>query len=202
MDDLDYGDEYNDYGDYGGGFDGGYDDTCGYGGLEDNCLDGDDFDEENAEFEDYGGDDFIEDNIAPSEEYETRLEFSAFERMGIPGTLQVPVITNMRKATDLERFTEFTNSIALNIVNDFNRFLFSGDVTNILNKIEKIDNTKYKNPLGYVLGYIVSNGTGNINRESLEKVFSKLDKFNELYPTANIKKADVIRYGRYWKTLV
>lgn len=55
-------------------------------------------------------------------------------------------------------------------------------------------NIRYRNPLCYILGYIVTNGGRSIDMAKFTMIVKNLKQFEG----SNITEPDVIRYGRYW----
>ncbi len=186
-----------------------YDDFGDYDEENPNYDEYADYDEENPDYDDYGedgedveGDTFEESKNIYEEDYETRPSFDAFNRIGAPGAILAPVIRDIRKATPKERFIEFTNSMALAIKDKYKNFLYDGDIAPLLSNIENVKNVGYKNPLGYILGYISIDKYGNINKDRINTIFDNLESINsEIAPTANITKPDVLRYARLWKNI-
>lgn len=62
----------------------------------------------------------------------------------------------------------------------------------ILQSVSSRDNMIYKNPYGYILGYIGSRGGKGITKDSMEQAF------NNIGSTEGIEEPDVIRYSVFW----
>lgn len=134
---------------------------------------------------------------------EFRPEVDVFERVGLPDQYLVPDIKNIRKSTPKERFINFVNSIANSIKEEFKDFITEDEIIIILKQSEKIPFIEFKNPLGFIVGYLVINSRRDIDDFKYKKITkpNNLKKLNELLPTANLTEPDIIRYARLWKTI-
>jgi hypothetical protein len=108
--------------------------------------------------------------------------------------------TQLELQTDpVKRFLVYTNSTAVNfstnkLLPGLNRY----DVEEINKKAEEVRHPRYKNPLGFVLGYyIIKDGGNGINVGHLKYVREHSDILSSDRP---IKMEDVLRYGRLWLT--
>ena len=96
--------------------------------------------------------------------------------------------------TPQEKLSEAVNAIAWNYKSD-GVFSFSErDIDELLGKIHLLDNPKVTNPIGYILGYVATNGGKNMN--NIESVMSKIKK--GMIRDANVQPPDVIRYAKLW----
>ena len=70
----------------------------------------------------------------------------------------------------------------------------------LLEKINSIKNVRFKNPLGYVLGYYV-NDISNIGNKYINKTkFKKIKKIVKAESEV-ISLPDIIRYSRMWSKI-
>jgi hypothetical protein len=93
-----------------------------------------------------------------------------------------------------ERFRAQVDAIARNIHGEGWLIFEDDDINCMMNMIKNIDDPKYLNPTGFILGYYISvNGT-DINIQKINKVFKILDNIK----AGSVKEADAIRYARYW----
>ena len=126
-------------------------------------------------------------------------ERNVYERVGIRGDVNVDIdMIGMDKKkpsqkTPLERFIESVNAITLQILNE-KKMLSQGDLKIILETITSLNTPEYKNPTGYVLGYMASNGGFNMVGEKIFDLFDLL----EFLEDKSVKPEDVIRYARLW----
>lgn len=136
-------------------------------------------------------------------DYEMQAEVNVFERVGLPGTmigtsmqghmgeLQKKIDRTMQDPE--ERFVVYIDAISrsLDVQED--------DITRMINTIKFVDKIGYKNPTAYVLGYLASSGGRNLDRKRITKILdSKLPSVDD----KSVTPADVIRYARYWTTLI
>jgi len=141
-----------------------------------------------------------------SEENEMEAEFGAHLR-ATQGDLFVNTLKNIRfkDKNSTEQFYTLVDA-AFNIMlqNEIG-FISDVDYKVIIDNIQKIDKPGYKNPVGYIIGYYVSNGGHNITDKTVQNIFNSLKKINSLsteYPIFKISKPDIIRYGRLWLNLI
>lgn len=69
----------------------------------------------------------------------------------------------------------------------------------ILNKIPHVKWIAYRNPIGFILGARIINRQGKVD---LTKFNLTCSNYAGILETENISQADVLRYGRYWETLL
>ena len=69
----------------------------------------------------------------------------------------------------------------------------------IIAKIPLIKWIKYKNPIGFVLGARIFDKNRKIDKTRLNRTY---DTYNQTLKDESITKEDIIRYARYWKTLL
>ena len=147
-------------------------------------MDRDEFDDEFDEFDEFGGEGYFDDEEGDVKEYEELAEYGVFDRVGLPG--QVMGEGDLRSSDPIERFHIITRSIAAKL------YLDHRDMEALENSFDKVKDPEYKNPLGYVLGYIASRGGTKIDNETVDKAFLSLEK------DGDVKQPDVIRYARLW----
>lgn len=132
-----------------------------------------------------------EDNLV--EEIPMGNEIKAFERIGFQNIL----LSGDRRTgiiSDQERFAEKVNVY----LQKYREELFTDYQLNfLLEKINSIKNVRFKNPLGYVLGYYV-NDISNIGNKYINK--TKFKKIKKIVKTESevISLPDIIRYSRMW----
>jgi hypothetical protein len=93
----------------------------------------------------------------------------------------------------IQRFTQFTKTVATDMVTKRFIFLKRPDIDYIVDQIQYIKNVKYKNPTAFVLGFYVTTREGTIDKVK----FNNLVKYLPLleYP---VRESDVIRYANFW----
>jgi hypothetical protein len=134
---------------------------------------------------------------------ELREERNVFERVGFRDDIDELDYFNMdekksrTKKTPLERFVESVNGITLDLMSK--DILRDGDRKIILQNIQKIDRPAYKNPTGYILGYIVTGGGGDINKIQLSRMVNLIQK--ELLEDKSVQPPDILRYARLWQNI-
>ena len=69
----------------------------------------------------------------------------------------------------------------------------------IINSIETLRCTAYRNPIGYIMGARVIGKSKLVEKIRLDFTCSE---FKETMITENISKEDVLRYGRLWEQLL
>ena len=97
------------------------------------------------------------------EEARFENEYNVYERVG--GQILGDVDVDLRDP--LQRFTQFTKTVAHEMINQGFIGLKKPDVRYIIEQIQYIPNSKYKNPTAFVLGFWVTKnsntGTGIID---------------------------------------
>ena len=108
-------------------------------------------------------------------------------------------IEQRKYASDEDKFIKAVSDylIRFRAENNSNKcaFFTNKDSEEILSYIPSIENIKYKNPLGFVLGYYVLN-----ERQKILK--NRLKNLKSLCSDEDITPEDVIRYARYWQNLL
>ena len=70
----------------------------------------------------------------------------------------------------------------------------------IVEKSKNIPGLGYKNPWGFILGFISSKGGREVSRTGLENTFEKLPV--HIKDNIGITTADILRYSRYWVNVI
>jgi len=185
----DYGDEYSDEGgDYGDEYEDG----------EEGSADEDD---------DYSDEDGYEDGYEDEYEGESKVQigFKDLERLG--GGVVVPWATDaegnpLKTQTPFGRFTLKVDAIARNIDSECTTIgLSNNDIQTLLDTSEKLKHVEHKNPSGYILGYLATQGgRKQISRDSLKSVWACYQKLRRKDDT--VKEPDIIRYSTLWRGLI
>lgn len=185
----DYGDEYSDEGgDYGDEYEDG----------EEGSADEDD---------DYSDEDGYEDEYEDEYEGESKVQigFKDLERLG--GGVVVPWATDaegnpLKTQTPFGRFTLKVDAIARNIDSECTTIgLSNNDIQTLLDTSEKLKHVEHKNPSGYILGYLATQGgRKQISRDSLKSVWTCYQKLRRKDGT--VKEPDIIRYSTLWRGLI
>lgn len=131
-----------------------------------------------------------------SEEVRFENEYNVYERVGLQtdvlgelGTTEADV--DLRDP--VQRFTQFTKTVAQEMITQGIINLKKPDVRYIIDQIPDIPNPKYKNPTAFVLGFWVTRRDGTIDKERVKKLLPHLPSLT--YP---VKDFDVIRYANLW----
>ena len=82
------------------------------------------------------------------------------------------------------------------------------NLDNIYRGIDFIDNIQYKNPAGFVLGFLSTNGGKEISKKNMKFILENIEdiiveetgeiKESLIYKEFSIKSAAVIRYAKLW----
>lgn len=153
------------------------------------------FAEEEKLFEDYGREETV---YAP--------EVKAFERAGPSSKLSEMVSTVKlselgKKGRDIispeDRFLINTDAFCRRLNSDNIAKLTEKDINTLLEKTESVTNLRFKNYVGYVLGYIATKGGSTLEVKDVQNVIKKILPL--VGEEAGIEPADVVRYSRYWK---
>lgn len=122
-------------------------------------------------------------------------EVNVFERV----QYEVPSGSRVEIQNDpVKRFIVYTNAVALNLKNNSLLNITNDDVAAINEKVEVVRNSRYKNPIGFVLGYYLTrDANGSINTHDLAHVRKNLAAIS---PDRALKMVDVVRYARLWLT--
>ena len=128
-----------------------------------------------------------------SEEVRFENEYNVYERvggfLGELGTGEADV--DLRDP--VQRFTQFTKTVAQEMISQGIITLKKPDVRYIIDQIPDIPNPKYKNPTAFVLGFWVTRRDGTIDKDRIKKLLPHLASLT--YP---VKNFDVIRYANLW----
>lgn len=68
-----------------------------------------------------------------------------------------------------------------------------GDFSSLMSKVGMLSKVKSLNPVGYVLGYYVTDREKNLSKDRFRRVEREI-----LSNISEVKAPDVIRYGRLW----
>jgi len=115
-----------------------------------------------------------------------------------------------KKMEDKDNYTKFTSLITITSINLLriitSEDMIQGHVNSIMKYTKNIEDYKILNPIGFVLGYGVTEGCPedkpinieklNIIKKNLTNDNSIIKKFNE-----DIDIIDVVRYARFWINL-
>jgi len=104
-----------------------------------------------------------------------------------------------RDQSSIEQFNTTVEAV-FNKLNEVDTIFKRGDISYILDSIDKLDRPGYKNAVSYILGYYVR----SFNKKDVEKIFSILPIINDFsveFPIFKVTKQDIIRYGRLWNNI-
>jgi hypothetical protein len=134
------------------------------------------------------------------EEPQFELEYNVYDRVG--GYNQANVLGELGTTegdVDLrdpvQRFTQFTKTVAEEMMQQGIIGLKRPDIRYIINQIKYMINVQYKNPTAFVLGFWVVKRNGTIDHDKITKLIPSLNSLT--YP---VKNYDVIRYANLWLT--
>jgi len=96
-----------------------------------------------------------------------------------------------------DRFLINTDALCRRLSSENVIRITEADITNMLEKTTQIVGLKYKNYVGYILGYLASQGGQTLKVEQVKYVIDKV--LPQVGDVGGIAPADVVRYARYWK---
>lgn len=142
-------------------------------------------------------------------------EIGAFERAGPGGRLaEMLTVTDIKGKETLsseDRVLLAINGIGNTLIDE--KHITRNDLENILEMASVTENMKYKNPVGFILGYIGTNGgklsvnsvktSSSVDKKILNELKSNIKNINnKILPSIKdrmgIEEPDVIRYIRFW----
>lgn len=154
------------------------------------------FAEEEEMFADYGAD-----------EPRLEAEAKAFERVGPSGKLaellsSPGVIADIGKRgresiSPEDRFLINTDALCRRLNSENVIKITEMDITNMLEKTTQVVGLMYKNYVGYVLGYLASQGGKTLKVEQVKFIIKNV--LPQVTEEGGIAPADVVRYARFWK---
>jgi hypothetical protein len=128
-----------------------------------------------------------------SEEVRFENEYNVYERVGGVDILGELGTAGADLRDPLQRFTQFTKTVAQEMITQGIITLKKPDLRYIIDQIPDIPNPKYKNPTAFVLGFWVTRRDGTIDKDRVKKLLPDLASLT--YP---VKDFDVIRYANLW----
>lgn len=136
---------------------------------------------------------------------ETQAQFRDFERVGIPGFIDIDqYIDSLGKRnklfmSDIQKFVTNVFMLCNELAEE--RLLSPKDITIILDSISKLNKPAYKNSTAYVIGYIVSGGGRNFTYNNFKTYFN--NKIIKQYlEEKDIDCSVIIRYARLWTNII
>lgn len=195
----DYEEYVEDYGiEFGGDYEG-YDE--GYGGEEDPTGFSDDYTDEPDYIQENEYDEYAEEGP------EFQTEMGAY---GEGGRVEIKRTIDQFKDLLVEGgLSTLTQAIGREYKNPIERFSGTVDavcrslgieeeiIETILLKILSLKNVEYINPVGYIFGYIATDGGREMDNAKIQGIFRKIDVYNNML-NAGMEQPDVIRYARFW----
>lgn len=167
-----------------------------------------DSDDDNPYLSDNEGDAWHSEEEYIDEPQVMAAEVKAFERAGPGSTLLGPafgdlseIAKKMRIISEdyTEQFAIYVDAISRKLNSNNEISIAEDDIIVMLHTIRKIKIIEHVNPSAYILGYIASNGGKNMKvdkvRWVIDVVLPKLD-------IDSVRPPDVVRYARFWMTLM
>lgn len=132
-------------------------------------------------------------------------EQKAFERAGPTGKL-AELLTGGQEVgkkketvSPEDRFLIAVDALSRKINDESKVKISQNDIDEMLERTRSIRNLKYKNPAGYILGYVASRGGRSLKEKDVKEV---IDHALPLVAETNgVEPSDVLRYARFWRTL-
>ena len=175
-----------------------YGDDYGYGR--------DDRDDDRDDYGDDYGDDYV-DGPGMQATFDQQMHSSiADECGGLPvdmGNNMTELTRNINQlVTDpVDRFKSYVGAISHKMTEDTIFDVSIKDRNAMCLKANNLDKIKYLNPTAYIVGYIVTNGSKEIDKKLLKKLLKKSFTKLNLLTDDSVKPADVVRYARYWNKI-
>lgn len=72
--------------------------------------------------------------------------------------------------------------------------LSDSNITSMITKSDMFKQKDYLNPLGYIFGYIATNGGNNMTVPDIKRTFNLISQIDE----GIITETDIVRYARLW----
>jgi hypothetical protein len=91
-----------------------------------------------------------------------------------------------------ERFVGVVDAICKNLEID------EGDIQSMLGKSNRLKNIEYINPVGYIVGYLTTDGGKGIDKVKVDQIFRQIPEPRYKNLNVGIEQPDVIRYARFW----
>jgi len=189
-------DEYENDGDFGDDYGGGdFGDDYGGGDFGD----------------DYGGGDFDEEDYV--QEPEMRPEMGAFDRAGGTGILGTKIDISELKGKKMEDIAKKLSRISMGpeerlqiYVDALSRKFDDDGVVGISNEnidemlsfISSLKKPQYINPVGFIMGYVATQGGRSMIKESVRKTIGVVEK---LKGEGGMTGPDTLRYSTLWINL-
>lgn len=112
-----------------------------------------------------------------------------------------------RVKTDVERFAIDIVMVARELDSQSNVSVSDDEIVAMLTPIRQVQHPEAKNATAYLLGYFASGGGTEITSSGIKKASVLLPKTEKGSPTVNdslpaVTMVDVVRYARYWMSLV
>jgi hypothetical protein len=140
--------------------------------------------------------------------YNFKAEINVYERVGLPGAAAAlfgSIISGgdfsdlQRKINQIvqdpvERFAVYVDAISRNLSGYRGVEIVNNDIIEMLTRIKDIKDVQYKNPSGYVLGFLATNGGRNMDKENIKRIIEDILP----HVSGSVEPADVIRYSRLW----
>lgn len=146
-------------------------------------------------------------------EYDERPEVKAFERAGPTSKLAEIIDRSLDdgkvKSAD-QRFYETVDRVVRQMMADNLGGLSENDINILLETAKnRLPGIKFKNPIGYIFGYVASKGGRSMEPDFVktviygrEKERQDITKLREnLFTEGGLKPPDIIKYGRLWLNL-
>ena len=140
---------------------------------------------------------------------EFQAEQKAFERAGPSGKLTEMLsgasLGDMQKnlARDAispeDRFLIAVDALSRRITSDTSFKLTQNDINIMLEKTSNIVGLRYKNPAGYILGYLATKGGVSMDPGVVSSVIKYV--LPSVADDSGLAPPDVIRYSRFWLNL-
>ena len=129
-------------------------------------------------------------------------EMKVKERVGLPGSVMVVSKPKTRlensQMDPLDRFRFYVDGICRSL-KSYQVSITEQDIEKMLVISAELENIGYKNPTGYVLGYLVTDGGKKMNKLSFDNIIKTVLPHSE--HQESVLPADIIRYSRLWMTL-
>jgi hypothetical protein len=136
-----------------------------------------------------------------------KAEKDIFERVGMPGIseligdIQIGTGTNFQRHIDklirtpIQKFAVYVNATCRSMMSLDSNILNEEDIINIIKRAQVTEKIEYKNPTGFILGYVCTKGGIKIDEKIINIVSKHILPYLE---DKSITLPDIIRYSRLW----
>lgn len=128
-----------------------------------------------------------------------RSEINAYQRAGLVN--QYNLSGDRTLMTPLERFRINVDGISRYLKDVVKNSLSEQDIDTMLEKADIVEAVEYKNPTGYIMGYLAVDRKQN-NRLTKYRYDYVIDNIISFVEDSSVKEPDIVRYARLWENML